>query len=71
MLSPLVEPFPFGSRLSCLFCDCSSHVQSVATKVLSKASGKTGKIRALFQQATVNRSRSGMPVAEDEEPAVA
>ena len=38
--------------------------------VESEASGKNGEIRALLQQATVERSRSGMPVAEDEEPAV-
>ena len=38
--------------------------------VESEASGKGGEIRAFLQQATVERSRSGMPVAEDEEPAV-
>ena len=38
--------------------------------VESEASGKNGEIRAFLQQATVERSRSGMPVAEDEEPAV-
>ena len=38
--------------------------------VSSEASGKDRGIRAFLQQATVERSRSGMSVAEDQEPAV-
>ena len=38
--------------------------------VLSDASGKGGEIRAFLQQATVERSWFGIPIADDEEPAV-
>ena len=38
--------------------------------VLSEASGKNEEIRAILQQATVERSRSDMPVGEYERPVV-
>ena len=37
--------------------------------VLSEASGKGGKIRAILQRKAVDGALLGMPIAEDEEPA--